>query len=312
MPDVKISALPVAATLTGPELIPLVQAGVTVQATAAEVAALAAGVATPPGGANGQVQFNNGGAFGGLTAVQLTAAINDFSSIASGAVPASGGGTANFLRADGSWAVPALTPPGGTNGQVQVNVAGVFGGITAAQLTALIGNFTDTLKGAVLPSGGGTANFLRADGSWAAPAYPVSANPTALVGKTAANGVASTFMRSDAAPAINPVILDIPQNVQNADYQFALADRGEHVYHTDANPYNWTIPANATTAFPVGSAVTLVNDGTADVTIVAAGGVTIVEAGTGTTGDRTLPQFAMATILKVGTDRWYITGVGVT
>ena len=32
---------------------------------------------------------------------------NLFSAIASGEVPLSGGGTRNFLRADGSWTVPA-------------------------------------------------------------------------------------------------------------------------------------------------------------------------------------------------------------
>jgi len=36
-----------------------------------------------------------------------------FTSIASGIVPASGGGTANFLRADGSWAAPPVPATGG-------------------------------------------------------------------------------------------------------------------------------------------------------------------------------------------------------
>ena len=42
-----------------------------------------------------------------LTQAQLTALINAFTSALSGAVPASGGGTANFLRADGNWAQPS-------------------------------------------------------------------------------------------------------------------------------------------------------------------------------------------------------------
>jgi hypothetical protein len=42
-----------------------------------------------------------------LTQTQLTALVNPFSSSLSGAVPASGGGTINFMRADGSWAAPA-------------------------------------------------------------------------------------------------------------------------------------------------------------------------------------------------------------
>src|ERR1700733_14094131 len=42
-----------------------------------------------------------------LTATQATAALNAFTSSLQGLAPSSGGGTTNFLRADGSWAAPA-------------------------------------------------------------------------------------------------------------------------------------------------------------------------------------------------------------
>jgi hypothetical protein len=41
--------------------------------------------------------------------------------------------------------------------------------LTATQLTTLCNTFTAGLKGCVAASGGGTANFLRADGTWVAP-----------------------------------------------------------------------------------------------------------------------------------------------
>ena len=47
-----------------------------------------------------------------LTATQLTTLVNPFTSALPGAVPASGGGTASFLRADGTWAAP---PGGGSS-----------------------------------------------------------------------------------------------------------------------------------------------------------------------------------------------------
>lgn len=49
------------------------------------------------------------------------------------------------------------------------SVAGLEGAISANALTAALNLFTSTLKGLVPASGGGTANFLRADGTWAAP-----------------------------------------------------------------------------------------------------------------------------------------------
>jgi hypothetical protein len=42
-----------------------------------------------------------------LTATQATALLNTFTSTVKGLAPLSGGGTTNFLRADGTWAVPA-------------------------------------------------------------------------------------------------------------------------------------------------------------------------------------------------------------
>ncbi|MBI2719343.1 MAG: hypothetical protein HYX36_11395 [Rhizobiales bacterium] len=41
--------------------------------------------------------------------------------------------------------------------------------LTGTQATALLDTFTSTLKGLAPSSGGGTTNFLRADGTWAAP-----------------------------------------------------------------------------------------------------------------------------------------------
>jgi hypothetical protein len=70
-----------------------------------------------------------GGVNFGPYATALTLPV--FTSGAAGVVPASGGGTANFMRADGAWAPPsASTAAGGTNGQIQVNSSGSLAGVT--------------------------------------------------------------------------------------------------------------------------------------------------------------------------------------
>jgi hypothetical protein len=65
-----------------------------------------------------------------LTGVQATALLDVFGAAAKGLAPASGGGTANFLRADGTWAAPSGGggAPGGTNGELQYNNGGVLAG----------------------------------------------------------------------------------------------------------------------------------------------------------------------------------------
>lgn len=90
----------------------------------------------PPGGLTGNVQYNNAGVLGGMTDVQLTTRVQPFTATLSGAVPSSGGGTTNYLRADGTFAAPAAgSLPAAPSGNVQYNNAGVFGSVTNLQLT---------------------------------------------------------------------------------------------------------------------------------------------------------------------------------
>jgi hypothetical protein len=74
-----------------------------------------------------------------------------------------------------------------------------------------ISDFIGATFGAIPPSnldgaGTSTATFLRNDGTYAIPDYPVGANPSASVGIAVVNGSAVTFMRSDGAPAIDLAI----------------------------------------------------------------------------------------------------------
>lgn len=66
------------------------------------------------------------------------------------------------------------------------SVAGLSGVISAANLTAALNAFTTSLKGLVPASGGGTTNYLRADGTWAAPAGGGSAGTSCYNGTGAA------------------------------------------------------------------------------------------------------------------------------
>jgi hypothetical protein len=59
--------------------------------------------------------------------------------------------------------------------------------LTATQATALLDTFTSSLKGLAPSSGGGTTNFLRADGTWAAPAGGSGGVSTLRVATTQTN-----------------------------------------------------------------------------------------------------------------------------
>lgn len=108
--------------------------------------------------------------------------------------------------------------------------------------------------------------------------------------------------------------LDVPQNLEDDDYIFALSDRGKHVYQSGAGiAASWLVPNNSDVAFPIGAAITLINDGAGSISIDGDTDVTLVQAGTGTEGTAaTLDAAGMATLLQVAVDRWFVNGTGIT
>jgi hypothetical protein len=106
----------------------------------------------------------------------------------------------------------------------------------------------------------------------------------------------------------------IVQNSQSADYTLVAADKGKHIFHpsADTTGRTWTIPANASVAFAIGTAVTFINqNGAGDITIAITSD-TMRLAGAGTTGSRTLADNGVATAIKVTSTEWIISGTGLT
>ena len=100
----------------------------------------------------------------------------------------------------------------------------------------------------------------------------------------------------------------LPQNAQTGAYTLALSDAGKQVANTTGG---WVIPANASVAFPIGTAVVLYNDSGSSQTVSITSD-TLRQAGTANTGTRTLAQYGLATCTKVSSTTWVITGAGLS
>lgn len=107
---------------------------------------------------------------------------------------------------------------------------------------------------------------------------------------------------------------NIPQNSKSANYTCVLADAGEHILHpsADTTARTFTIPANSVVAFPIGTAITFINQNGAGNVTIAISLDTMRLAGAGTTGSRTLAANGVATAVKVAATEWIISGVGLT
>jgi len=107
---------------------------------------------------------------------------------------------------------------------------------------------------------------------------------------------------SDLADAVG--YKGIPQNSQSAAYTLALSDMGKHVSISTGGV---TIPANGSVAFPVGATVVVYNNSASNQTIAITTD-TLYLAGTATTGTRTLAQRGVATLIKVASTTWVVSG----
>jgi len=107
--------------------------------------------------------------------------------------------------------------------------------------------------------------------------------------------------------------LGIPQNSKSTDYTLVLTDAGKHILHpsADTTARTFTIPANASVAFPIGSAITFINQNAAGVISISITSDVMRLAGAGTTGTRTLAANGIATAIKLTATEWIISGTGL-
>lgn len=107
--------------------------------------------------------------------------------------------------------------------------------------------------------------------------------------------------------------LEIPQQSKSVDYTAVLADSGKSIDHpsTDANARTFTIPANASVAYHIGTCISFSNM-TANVVTIAITTDTMYLAGAWTTGSRSLAQYGTATARKLTSTTWLISWINLT
>lgn len=230
-----------------------------------------------------------------LTQAQATALINNFSASLSGTVPASGGGTTSFLRADGSWASPGGSgAPGGSTGNVQYNNAGAFGGVSATAHGLLVGEGSSA---PVFTAAGPSGDLLIGQGASADPTWnaisgdaTISSSGAITVTKTSGTSfgtaaTANTGTSGGTLPYLNGAntwsgaqtfgeTLGTVSAQSGTTYTFAATDCGTTVHFTSASAVTATLP----NSLPVGCNIAEVQDGAGQVTNSPASGATLHSA----------------------------------
>ena len=238
----------------------------------------------------------NGGALGtpssatltSATGLPITTGVSGLGTNVATALAVNVGSAGAFVVFDGALGTPS---------------SGTLTNATGLPLSGLVASTTDAI-------GVGTVELGHASDTTLARA---SAGVATIEGKriyTVAGLV--DFAETQAADSIGT--RGVAQNSQSAAYTLVATDAGKHILHpsADTTARTFTIPANGTVAFPVGTAVTFINQDSAGVVTIAITTDTMRLAGAGTTGSRTLAANGIATAVKLTSTEWIISGTGLT
>ena len=112
------------------------------------------------------------------------------------------------------------------------------------------------------------------------------------------------------AAAFNGLVAFTVDADATADYTAVLDDQYQVLVPMNkATAVAFKLPTNASVAFPVGTAITVLNKGAGLCTIsaVTSGTTTVLSAGA-VAASPTLAQYKTAVCIKTATDTWYVVG----
>ncbi len=199
----------------------------------------------------------------------------------------------------------AINPPAAANTLTGTTLAS---GVVSSSLTSVgtLVNLTVTnpITGSVTGSSGSTTG--NASTATTAGTVTTAAQPAITSVGTLTSLAVTGAITQNAGLSVG--YLEVPQLTGTT---FNLASSGKHFYNTGVATA-FTIPANDTVAYPIGTAITFVNNGGTATSTIAVTTDTLLLAGTGATGTRTLNIYGFATALKITSTIWIISGTGLT
>lgn len=131
---------------------------------------------------------------------------------------------------------------------------------------------------------------------------------------TLAINTATTADLTTAQTLTNKTLTDPKINLafdaETASYTAVLANNGQVVTMNNASANTFSIPTNASVAYPIGTQINVLQIGAGQTTIqaVTSGTTTILSTAATAAAPKLRVRYSMATCLKAGTDLWYVTG----
>lgn len=177
---------------------------------------------------------------------------------------------------------------------------------------------TDTLK---LKIGNGST-------AWNSLAYVATGATGTVTSITAGTGLSGGTITSTGTIAIDATVatltgtqtltnktltdpkINLAFDAETASYTAVLANNGQVVTMDVGSANTFSIPTNASVAFPIGTQINVLQIGTGQTTIqaVTSGTTTVLSTGGTAAQPKLRARYSAATCLKAGTDLWYVFG----
>ena len=139
----------------------------------------------------------------------------------------------------------------------------------------------------------------------------IDASNNTLTGVVTLTGTQTLTNKTLTSPTANDPKLNLTVNAQTGTtYAFVLTDNGKLVTASNGSAQTYSIPTNASVAFPTGSQINVLQIGTGQVTISATtpGTTTVTSTGASAAAPKLRAQYSAATCIKTGTDTWTVVG----
>ncbi|MDA8119137.1 MAG: hypothetical protein M0Z85_03615 [Gammaproteobacteria bacterium] len=195
----------------------------------------------------------------------------------------------------------------GTASGLTVGTATAANGLNSATTTVSVNSATAPTTGQVLTATSGTT------ATWQTPASgggTVTTTGTPTTGTLAAFS-GSTSITNATASEVLALVNGQSCNAQTGTtYTFVLSDANGCVSMANAAANTVTVPADATVAFPVGTTLTVVQNGAGATTVEGAGSPVTLESakyGSSTTQTYVFPsEYSCIQLQKTATDTWFV------
>jgi hypothetical protein len=133
----------------------------------------------------------------------------------------------------------------------------------------------------------------------------IDAASNTLTGVTTLTGTQTLTNKTLTDPKIN-----LAFDAETASYTAVIANNGQVVTMSNSSANTFSIPTNASVAFPIGTQINVLQIGTGQTTIqaVTSGTTSILSTGATAAAPKLRARYSAATCLKADTDLWYVFG----